>query len=353
VTTPSTSAAGDAIEHWLAIAPGPSDPFVQAVEQLRNGRAVVLVDLSSGRAQGFVLAAAATVTAEIVNDMLVHARGTPWLVLPEERCAALGLAPLGRSARPHALSFYTSIESRADGTTGVSAHDRALTMRVAAAPGATRDGISTPGHVMPIGVPADGMLRRAHAVDAVLALAARAGHPGGAAICQILDPAGETSDDEATRRYALERQLPLVSTIEVLDAHLSELELVRRDGEESLSTAVGEVPVQVYADVLGRRHFALTWGDVQAAKGAVLAAIHVQDALRDALDDTPDGPRARLGSTLERLAADGVAVLLSLAESGGTEGDGDSRSGLLAAKFRAHVATAILRDLGIEHVRLS
>jgi 3,4-dihydroxy 2-butanone 4-phosphate synthase/GTP cyclohydrolase II len=233
-------------------------------------------------------------------------------------------------------------------TTGVSAHDRALTMRVAAAPEASRDVISTPGHVMPIGVPSDGMLRRVFAVDTALALTSRAGDPGGAAICSILDGDGEPSGGDATRRFAREHSLPLVATVEVLDAHLGERELVRPDGDESLETAVGSVPAHAYVDLLDRRHFALTWGDVRAAQGPVLTAIHVRDPLRDLFDD---GARARLGRTLERLAADGAAVLLSLADSPAAWRGGDPRSELLSTKLRLHVAKAILRDLGVDRVR--
>jgi 3,4-dihydroxy 2-butanone 4-phosphate synthase / GTP cyclohydrolase II len=345
------SGIADSVEHWVAIGPGRSEPFVQAVERLRSKRPVVLLDVSSERARGFVVAAAGSVSALVVNDMLVYARGTPWIVLPEERCAALGLTPLGRSLRPDALQFYTSIEARTDVTTGVSAHDRARTMRVAAAPGATRNVISTPGHVMPIGVRADGMLRHARGVDAALALTMRAGDPGGAAICAILDSDGEPSGGDATRRYAAEHSLPLVSTVEVLDAHLSERELVRPDGEESVATAVGDVSARVYVDLLDRRHFALTWGDVRAVQGPVLTAIHVRDALRDLLDDGSDGPRARIERTLERLAGGSAAILLSLAESPAAWRDGDPRSELLSAKLRLHVAKAILRDLGVERIR--
>jgi 3,4-dihydroxy 2-butanone 4-phosphate synthase/GTP cyclohydrolase II len=348
VTAAGRFGLADSVEHWIAVSPGPSARFIRAVEELARERPVVLLDLSGGRAQGFVVAAAATVSATVVNEMLVQARGTPWLVLPEERCAALGLAPLGRSLRPEALRFYTSIEARANVTTGVSAHDRALTMRVAAAPEASRDVISTPGHVMPIGVPADGMLRRAFGVDTALALTSRADDPGGAAICAILDGDGGSSGGEATRGYAREHSLPLVSTVEVLDAHLSERELVRPDGAESLETAVGCVPARAYVDLLDRRHFALTWGDVRAAQGPVLTAIHVRDPLRDLFDD---GPRARLERTLERLAGDDVAVLLSLADSPAAWRGGDPRSELLSTKLRLHVAKAILRDLGVDSVR--
>lgn len=135
----------------------------------------------------------------------------------------------------------------------------------------------------------------------------------------------------------------------MLDAHLSERELVRPDGEDdSLETALGCVPARTYVDLVDRRHFALTWGDVRAAQGAVLTAIHVRDALRDLIDE---GPRARLERTLERLAGDGVAVLLSLADSPAAWRDGDSRSELLFTKLRLHVAKAILRDLGVDRVR--
>jgi 3,4-dihydroxy 2-butanone 4-phosphate synthase / GTP cyclohydrolase II len=344
------SGLADSVEHWIAVSPGPSAGFTRAIDELARERPVVLLDLSGGRVQGFVIAAAGTVSATLVNDMLVHARGTPWLVLPQERCGALGLAPLGRSPRPDALRFYTSIEARAGVTTGVSAHDRALTMRVAAAPEASRETISTPGHVMPIGVPADGMLRRAFGVDAALALTSRAGDSG-AAICAILDTHGEPSGGEATRRYARERSLALVSTVEVLDAHLSERKLVRPDGEEILETAVGTVPARTYVDLLDRRHFALTWGEVRAAQGPVLTAIHVRDTLRDLFEDGPHGPRARIDRTLARLAGAGVAVMLSLADSSAPWHGGDVRSELLSTKLRLHVAKAILRDLGIDRVR--
>jgi hypothetical protein len=160
--------------------------------------------------------------------------------------------------------------------------------------------------------------------------------------------AGGSSGGEATRGYAREHSLPLVSTIEVLDAHLSERELVRPDGAESLETAVGCVPARAYVDLLDRRHFALTWGDVRAVQGPVLTAIHVRDPLRDLFED---GPRARLERTLERLAGDGVAVLLSLADSPAAWRGGDPRSELLSTKLRLHVAKAILRDLGIDRVR--
>jgi len=118
VTAAGRFGIADSVEHWIAVSPGPSARFIRAVEELERERPAVVLDLSGGRAQGFVVAAAGTVSAAVVNDMLVRARGTPWLVLPEERCAALGLVPLGRSLRPEALRFYTSIEARANVTTG-------------------------------------------------------------------------------------------------------------------------------------------------------------------------------------------------------------------------------------------
>ena len=126
---------------------------------------------------------------------------------------------------------------------------------------------------------------------------------------------------------------------------------MRPAGEESVETAVGCVPARTYVDPFDRRHLALTWGDVQAAQGPVLTAIHVRDALRDLFEDGPHGPRARLERTLGRLAGDGLAVLLSLADSPAAWRGGDSRSELLSTKLRLHVAKAILRDLGVDRMR--
>jgi 3,4-dihydroxy 2-butanone 4-phosphate synthase / GTP cyclohydrolase II len=348
----TTWGAADRVEHWLATGPTASDPFVQAVEELRTGRPVVLLDLSRRRPHGFVVAAAASVSAAIVRDMLVHARGVPWLVLPDARCVALGLARLGRSDRPDGLTFYTSIEARDNVTTGVSAHDRALTMRVAAAADASRDSISTPGHVMPIGADTDGLLRRAFATDAALALGVRATESGGTAICQILDDDGEPANGDATRGYALKHSLSLVSTVDVLDAYLSDVPLVWPDGEEAVTTPVGALAARAYRDALGRRHFAVTWGDIRTAERPVLLAIHQYDPLRDLLEAGPNDRRARMARKLERLADDGVAVLLCLASSDLESADGDARSELLLAKLQAHVARAVLRDLGVELVQI-
>jgi 3,4-dihydroxy 2-butanone 4-phosphate synthase / GTP cyclohydrolase II len=334
--------------HSLAMTPG-RDSVTAARERLRNGHAVVLLDDSRAASRSFVVADARLVTAAIVNDMLVDAGGIPWLVLSEERCRALGLTPVARTPRPGALNFHTSIEAREGVTTGVSAADRARTMRAAAAPGADAGAVATPGHVMPIAVPAGGLLRRAAAVDAALALTAGAERPGGAAVCQILDPDGEPSAVASVRRFAEDSRLVLVSTIEVLDAHLSEARLVRREPDELVA---GALPAAVYRDELGGgRHFALLHGAPVSSERPVWVAIHRQDPLHDVFDDRPDARRARLLESLHGLAADEPRVLLYLAAYDRLDSTGEAHERLLVAKHEAHVARQILRDLRIRAIR--
>jgi 3,4-dihydroxy 2-butanone 4-phosphate synthase / GTP cyclohydrolase II len=340
-----------AVTRFLAVAPGPSDHVTRAIAELRQGHPVVLLELSDERARGFVVAVAATITAAVVNDMLADARGIPWVVLPEERCWALGLAPIGQADRPGGLSFFTSIEARHGVTTGVSAHDRAHTLRTVAAPDAGPEMITTPGHVMPIAAAADGLVRRALAVDAALWLTTRAKGSGGAALCQILDLDGEPSDRDAIRDYASERGRELVSTIAVLDAYLSELDLISTEPDVPVATAVGVITARVYRDMFGGRHFALTFGDVTSAERPVLVAMYQQDPLQHLLDDESSGGRSQITESLERLAGDGPGVLLYLAMADLPDGRQEPRTQLLGAKLQAHVATAILKHLGVKAVR--
>ena len=258
--------------------------------------------------------------------MLKHARGTPWLVLLEERCAALGLARIGRAVRLDALSFFTSIEALLNVTTGVSAHDRALTMRVAAGPTATRDDIDTrPCH-------AHRRAGRRHAPPSVRSRRGAHAHDvdwSGGRRGHLPDtrrpPASPPTPRPRAPTPVNTRCCCLRSTC---STPISATWSCAKGWRGERGMPVGRLDARSYVDVLGAPTLRPDAGDVRSAEEPVLTAIHVQDPLQDLFDDGPDGPRARTAAAIERLAASGIGVLLSLADLGSAGTSGSTRSQL-------------------------
>ncbi|MEA2270196.1 MAG: 3,4-dihydroxy 2-butanone 4-phosphate synthase / cyclohydrolase [Solirubrobacteraceae bacterium] len=326
-----------------------------AVDEIAARRIVAVVDPFRPEGGGCLMAAAEHVTAELVNTMLVHARGTPWLALPESRCLALGLRSFGT---PRPWDFQISIEARQGVTTGVSAADRALTMRVAANPQSTAAQVIEPGHVMPIRVRDDAILQRAAAPDAAVELALAAGTSGGAAICWVLDEAGDAAPAAAIERLAASLGIRVATTLDALDLRMRSQPAIAREGDERLATPAGPVRAVTYADRHGAgRHFALVQG-TPAAGAPALVTVHAQDPLGDVFATGDASPRRALESALARGAAAPAAVLLYLASpriDGPAPDDPPAvaRTSLLRAKRTAHVVTQILEDLGIDTVQVA
>ncbi|MEA2324853.1 MAG: 3,4-dihydroxy 2-butanone 4-phosphate synthase / cyclohydrolase [Solirubrobacteraceae bacterium] len=350
----------------LAVAEPPHTPFAPAlavvppdaraaVDELAAGRVVAVVDLCRPEAGGCLVAAAEHVTAEAVNAMLVHARGTPWLALPEQRCLALGLRPFGT---PRPWEFQISIEARRGVTTGVSAADRALTMRVAASPDSTAAHIIEPGHVMPIRVPDDAILLRAGVVDAAVELALAAGTSGGAAICWILDEDGDAAPPAAIERLAGSLGIRVATTLDALDVRMRSEPAIVRERDEPLATLGGAVRAVTFGDRHGAgRHLALVQG-APATGAPALVTVHEQDPLGDVFGAGDAPSRRALESALARGAGTPAAVLLyvaapRIAEPAADDPAAAARTALLRAKRTAHVVTHILEDLGIDTVRVA
>jgi 3,4-dihydroxy 2-butanone 4-phosphate synthase/GTP cyclohydrolase II len=326
----------------------------RAVEVLRAGGMVLLVEPGDPLPGGYLVAGAQTVTQEVIARMLATAHGTPFVALPASRCAALGLPEPGRSRRA-SRNFLVNIEAREGTTTGISAADRALTMRVAADPASTAADIIVPGHIVPVRVEEGGVLVRAGAPEAAVDLMLLGGGSGGAAMCQLLDDDGGAPTPRALEQFAHDNDLHFVRTVDVLDQRLGSEKLVERISDSEVETVAGRFRVVSYADELSSLpHYAIVQGRIDSALPVGLH-VQVQNPLVDAVG-VPSDAGVPISDVLTTTAQAERAVVLYLApsvEPPATEDeDAATRFGgeLLAATRRSHVVTQILRDLGVRTV---
>jgi 3,4-dihydroxy 2-butanone 4-phosphate synthase/GTP cyclohydrolase II len=320
-----------------------------AIEELRHGKTVLLVEPAGELTVGYLVASARTVTADTITAMLGTACGMPFVALPADRCDALGLKRVG--PRREGRNFLVSIEAREGTTTGVSSADRARTMRVAADPSTTRGDIAVPGHIVPVRVEAEGVLGRAGASEAALELASRAGSPGGAALCHVLDAQGRPLAEADLKLFAREHDLRMVSTVDVLNLQLAGETLVQRDSDGEIDTPAGPLRIVSYLDPMcGVAHYAFVRGDVTCV--APMVRVHVQRPPWDTLGTAPGGARDELIASLAAVAGEAAGVLLYIASpitdaTRPPEPLERSRAELMAGSRCAHLVAQILQDLGV------
>jgi 3,4-dihydroxy 2-butanone 4-phosphate synthase/GTP cyclohydrolase II len=204
----------------------PADGFCtvpEALAELRAGRMLVVADDEHAGSTGGLTIAAEHATAEAVNLMATHGRGLVSLALTPERCVALGLPPMAREASPHGPEFTVSIEAREGVSTGISAADRARTIRVAVDPEAGPTDLVRPGHMFPVRTRPGGVLERRARAEAAVDLARLAGLRPAGVTCEVLDDDGALATVPALRALCAAHGLKMVS-VAALAEHRSTLE---------------------------------------------------------------------------------------------------------------------------------
>ena len=250
-------------------------PTSEIIDEIRHGRMVVLVDAEDRENEGDLLLAADFVTPEAINFMATHARGLICLALTEERCRQLALALMVSDNRsPHGTAFTVSIEAAAGVSTGISAADRARTIRTAVAKHAKASDIVQPGHVFPVMAQNGGTLVRAGHTEAGCDLAELAGLTAAAVICEIMRPDGEMARLPELVEFASRHGLK-VGTIADLIRHRGETEkFVERVTDRMIATPYGPFRLCVYHDSAAQElHYALVKGEPSPDR-PVLVRVH-------------------------------------------------------------------------------
>jgi 3,4-dihydroxy 2-butanone 4-phosphate synthase/GTP cyclohydrolase II len=341
----------------------------EILADLRAGKMVVIMDDEDRENEGDLLMAAECVTAKDINFMARYGRGLICLTLTRDHCRELRLPLMVSSTdAEHTTNFTVSIEAAEGVTTGISAHDRALTVLAAVKPGARAEDLRQPGHIFPLMAQPGGVLTRAGHTEAGCDFARLAGFQPASVIVEIMNEDGTMARRPDLEAFAREHDLK-IGTIADLIRHRLEVEpSVERLVERPITTAHGDFKLVVYEDQMQRHvHLALIKGDLTGEQPP-LVRVHLLDTLRDIVGAQLQFGGWSLDQALARVAADGTGVVVLL-RGGETSRDlldavaTLSPSGQRAPRaqpgtpagsvLRTYgVGARILRDLGVRRMRV-
>jgi 3,4-dihydroxy 2-butanone 4-phosphate synthase/GTP cyclohydrolase II len=348
-----------AVDARDAATPTATRPIPEIIAELKAGRMAVLVDEENRENEGDLIVAADCVTPDVINFMAKHGRGLICMPITEARARALNLAPMTPVNRSvHGTNFTVSIEAARGVTTGISAADRAHTIRVACAPDAKPEDIVHPGHVFPLVAQQGGVLARAGHTEACCDLARLAGHSPAAVLCEIMKDDGTMARLPDLVEFSGLHGLKIGAIVDLIHYRSQTERLIERVGERPIRTAEGDFRLVTFRDKLtDATHLALTRGEIVPER-ETLVRVHEPLSVVDLLDY---GSRAHSWTIPAALAAiaraeRGVLVLLHRPESAQElrqRAVADQPPAETRVDLRNYgIGAQILRDLNVGRMRL-
>lgn len=341
----------------------------RAIDDIRAGKMVIVVDDEDRENEGDLVMAAEQVTATHINFMARYARGLICMPMTEERILQLDLPMMAATnTSKHETAFTVSIEAREGVSTGISAHDRARTVQVAVADNVKATDLSRPGHIFPLRAKKGGVLVRTGHTEAAVDLARLAGLKPAGVICEVMNDDGTMARMGDLEKFGATHDLNIVSIAELIEYRVTHEALVRRLVSTDVEHATwGPLTLHAFGtSVDHRQHLAVVKGDILSAE-APLVRVQLGYPLSNVLGDIFAGDRAVLRTALQRIGDEDCGVLVCLDQGeapvalderlrqlGTPAGKSAETSpgGEGAAQRQIGVGAQILRDLGLHKIRV-
>jgi 3,4-dihydroxy 2-butanone 4-phosphate synthase/GTP cyclohydrolase II len=347
-------------------------PIEQAIEDMRQGRIIIVVDDADRENEGDFVMAGELVTPDAINFMATHGRGIICMPTTGERLDALRI-PLMVAAKEgsHETAFAVSIDARGTTTTGTSAYDRSATIRAVCEEGTSPEDIRMPGHVFPLRAHEGGVLKRAGHTEAAVDLASLGGMLPVGVICEIMHPDGTMARLPELHRVAEEHGLTMISIADLIAHRRKREKLIRRVAEATIPTEFGSFTSLAYESLVdGRVHVALVMGEV--GDGAqILVRVHSECLTGDVFGSLRCDCGTQLEDALAKIGEEGRGVVLyirghegraiglthklrayQLQEAGQDTVEANETLGFPADQRDYGIGAQILYDIGVRSMRL-
>jgi 3,4-dihydroxy 2-butanone 4-phosphate synthase/GTP cyclohydrolase II len=295
----------------------PFSPIEEAIEDIREGRMVVVCDAEDRENEGDLTMAAQFITPDAINFMATHGRGLICLALTGERCDELGLDLMAaKNESPFQTAFTVSIEAREGITTGISAHDRARTVQVAIDPSSRPRDLVQPGHIFPLKAKDGGVLARTGQTEAAVDLARLAGLNPSGVICEVMNDDGTMARVPDLERYCAKHGLKMITVADLIAYRRRHDKLIERVVETHLPTQFGDFQVVGFRSLVDEKHHvAMVKGDIEG-EDDVLVRVHSECLTGDVFHSLRCDCGEQLEDAMARIEQEGRGVLLYLAQEG-------------------------------------
>jgi 3,4-dihydroxy 2-butanone 4-phosphate synthase/GTP cyclohydrolase II len=295
----------------------PVSTIEAALDDIRAGKMIILVDDENRENEGDLTVAAEKITPEIINFMVTHARGLVCLTLTPEKVAELGLPQMSdNNQSPFETAFTVSIEAREGVTTGISAPDRATTIMAAIRDGATPRDIVVPGHIFPLRAKPGGVLARTGQTEGSVDLARLAGLKPSGVICEVMNEDGSMSRMPDLEKFAARHDLKIVTIADLIAYRLNHEKLVELAASTTLPTEFGNFKLDVFVNMLDKSEYvAMSVGDLTSGTPA-LVRVHSQCLTGDTLGSLRCDCGEQLRAAQRMIFDSGCGVLLYVPQEG-------------------------------------